>query len=80
MGGGAASVGTLAAESRAGVMAPVLTLHQGDEKAGYVPHPMEVAREELLAAADLESDRLAPWLRRVAGLLPKRAPLRKGGA
>ena len=51
----------------------------GDEKVGYVPHPMEVAREELLAAADLESDRLAPWLRRVARLLPKRAPLRKGG-
>jgi hypothetical protein len=54
-------------------------LHQRrQEGRGYVPHPMEVAREELLAAADLESDRLAPWLRRVARLLPKRAPLRKG--
>jgi hypothetical protein len=61
-------------------MAPVLTLHQGDEKADYVPHPIEVAREALLAAAEIESDRLAPQLRRVAGLLPKRGPIRKSDA
>jgi hypothetical protein len=59
-------------------MATVLTLHQGDETADYVPHPIEVAREALLAAADLEPGHLASSLRRVAGLLPKRAPIKKG--
>jgi hypothetical protein len=45
-------------------MAPVLTLHQGDEKADYVPHPIEVARRLLVEAADDESDSLASALRR----------------
>jgi hypothetical protein len=59
-------------------MAPVLTLHQGDEKADYVPHPVEVAREALMAAADVEEPALALALRRFAVGLPRRAPIRKG--
>jgi hypothetical protein len=61
------------------MMAPVLTLHQGDEKADYVPHPIEVARRLLVEAADDEADLVASELRLLAASLPRRAPIRKGG-
>ena len=59
-------------------MAPVLTLHQGDEKADYVPHPIEVARQLLMVAADGEGDLVACELRLLASSLPRRAPIKKG--
>ena len=59
-------------------MAPVLTLHQGDEKADYVPHPIEVARQLLMAAADREGDLVASELRLLASSLPRRALIKKG--
>ena len=59
-------------------MATVLTLHQGDEKADYVPHPMEVARRALMDAARDEEPALALALRRFAVGLPPRGPIRKG--
>lgn len=58
-------------------MAPVLTLHQGENKQEYVEHPIEVARRALLAAAELEGGHL-DRCRRIAELLPRRGPIRKG--
>jgi len=40
-------------------MAPALTLHHGDLEAEYVEHPTEVARKALIAAAEVETGRLA---------------------
>jgi hypothetical protein len=61
-------------------MAPVLTLHQGEETADYVPHPIEVARQLLMDAAGDEGELVASELRLLAASLPRRAPIRKEGA
>jgi hypothetical protein len=61
-------------------MTPVLTLHQGDAKASFVEHPIEVARKALVAAAEIEPEIIAARLRRVASLLPERGSVRAGGA
>ena len=55
-------------------MAPTLTLHQGDARAVYAEHPVEVARKALLAAGDLEieSEEWRLRFRRVAAALPNR--------
>lgn len=45
---------------------PILKLHQGDEAASFVEHPMEVARKALRAAADLETAEWAAVLLRFA--------------
>ena len=60
-------------------MAPMLTLHQGEAKQEFVEHPIEVARQLLMAAADREGDLVASELRLLASSLPRRAPIRKGG-
>jgi hypothetical protein len=57
-------------------MAPVLTLHQGDEENRvFTEHPTEAARRALLAAADVETDEWGAVLRGVASSLPRRRPL-----
>jgi hypothetical protein len=58
-------------------MAPTLTLHQGDQRAEYVEHPIEMARRALLAAAELESGRWPELLRGTARNLPERGPIMK---
>jgi hypothetical protein len=58
-------------------MAPVLTLHQGDEKADYVLHSIEVARQLLMDAAGDEGELVASELRLLAASLPRRAPIRR---
>lgn len=59
-------------------MATTLTLHQGDQEAAFVEHPLEVARRALLEAANLERDEWAAVMRRFASALPNRSPVRKG--
>lgn len=58
---------------------PALTLHVGGiglRDPGLLrDHPTEVARQALLAAAEVEAPEWAPILRRVAAALPRRAPL-----
>ncbi len=57
-----------------------LTLHHGDTEQAFEAHPLEVARQALLAAADLEPDDWAARFRRVAEALPDRPPIvRKEG-
>jgi len=60
-------------------MAAALTLRQGDHRAEYVEHPMEVARKALLAAADLEAGEWSCACRGIAELLPDRSAIMKGG-
>jgi hypothetical protein len=57
-------------------MAPVLTLHQGDEKAFFAEHPIEVARKALIAAAEIEGEAWSSAFLRSAELLPKRGAVR----
>lgn len=57
---------------------PVLTLHQGNASLSFSEHPIETARRLLIDAAEIEP-RLASQLRRVASLLPERAPLPQAG-
>jgi hypothetical protein len=59
-------------------MAPMLTLHQGEAKQEFVEHPIEVARQLLMAAADREADLVASELRLLASSLPRRAPIKAG--
>jgi hypothetical protein len=61
------------------VMAPALTLHQGDQQAEYVEHPTETARKALMAAAEVETSAWAGILQRVASALPHRPTIMKGG-
>lgn len=51
-----------------------LTLLDGDAQQTFESeeHPIEVARKALLAAAEIESEILAPALRRAAAALPQR--------
>jgi hypothetical protein len=56
-----------------------LTLHQGDNRAEYTEHPIEIARKALMAAADVERDDWSGVLRRFASALPERGPILKGG-
>jgi hypothetical protein len=58
-------------------MTPTLTLHQGEQHAEYVEHPIETARKALLAAAHAESGQLADHCRRFAATLPSRPPIAK---
>ncbi len=58
-------------------MTPTLRLHQGENEAEYVEHPIEVARKALFAAAELEDEDWAYRLRRVANALPTRTGVRK---
>jgi hypothetical protein len=65
-------------------MAPTLTLHQGEARAEYVEHPIEVARRALREAARLEwesgTDRGRSWagtLARIVDSLPERAPIKR---
>jgi hypothetical protein len=67
-------------------MATVLTLHQGDAKAEYVEHPIEVARKALKAAAEVElasgteiGEEWSELCKRFARTLPRRGPVRKVG-
>jgi hypothetical protein len=55
-------------------MATVLTVLEGkSERQGtFTEHPTELARQALLAAADVETPHLAAALRRVAAALPDR--------
>jgi hypothetical protein len=58
---------------------PLLTLHQGDQRATYAEHPTAAARRALIEAADCERDpEWSSLFLRFASSLPDRAPLRKG--
>jgi hypothetical protein len=58
---------------------PVFTLHHGGNSATFQKAPMEVAREALIAAAELEEEDgpLRDAIRRFASLLPDRRPVRE---
>jgi hypothetical protein len=60
-------------------MAPVLTLHHGDNERVFATHPTAEARRWLIEAAQVETGELADHLRRFADTLPARAPIAKGG-
>jgi hypothetical protein len=59
-----------------------LTLYHGDAAAEFTEHPVEVARRALREAADHEErsggEDLAGLMRRLARLMPRRGPIRKG--
>ena len=57
-----------------------LTLIHGDAHAEFTGHPIETAREALMAAADVEAVPWADLCRQFAAALPDRGPLQKGGA
>jgi hypothetical protein len=66
---------------------PPLTLHQGESRAEYTEHPMEVAKRALREGARLEIEsgsdlglQLGAVMLRFASTLPEREPIRaKGG-
>jgi hypothetical protein len=60
-------------------MAPVLTLHQGEQEQEFAEHPTEAARRALHEAAAIESPAWRDVMLRFASTLPRRAPIRKGG-
>jgi hypothetical protein len=61
-------------------MATLTVIGGGDQSASFEEHLTEAARRALLAAAEIENDDWAAIIRRFASALPRRAPVKGGGA